>query len=404
MSNSNSQIMSMLIVALGIFLSILIILVLILFVNHVKKSKKLKKQKSESGLQEYSEELKDGYTREPILQFLEFEKIQDNMIIKKEGLKYLMVVQCQGVNYDLMSQMEKVGVEEGFLQFLNTLRHPIQIYVQTRTVNLNSSIEAYKRKLKEIEDKLNKKETEYLGKVRSEQYSKAELEKDYYELTKQRNLYEYGKDIIYNTEKMSLNQNVLNKQYYIIVSYSPEDLGTSAFDKEEISNMAFSELFTKCQSIIRTLSACSVNGRILNSDELVELLYMAYNRDDAEVFGLDKAKRAGYGELYSTAPDVLDKKIALLNKKIEDEAYDKALKLVKEVRNEKEKKAYNMEKNLDELINDSVLSIVKENESYIGKEISEGVEEKLRKENKKGGKEDVKKEKTTTRRRRKIEQ
>ena len=72
------------------------------------------------------------------------------MIVQKNGNRYLMVVECQGINYDLMSEAEKVSVEEGFLQFLNTLRHPIQIYVQTRTVNLNDSIENYKKKLAEI--------------------------------------------------------------------------------------------------------------------------------------------------------------------------------------------------------------------------------------------------------------
>ena len=55
-----------------------------------------------------------------------------------------MVVECQGINYDLMSQAEKVGVEEGFIQFLNTLSHPVQIYTQTRKINLESSIQTYK--------------------------------------------------------------------------------------------------------------------------------------------------------------------------------------------------------------------------------------------------------------------
>src|SRR5699024_5465090 len=138
----------------------------------------------------------------------------------------------------------------------------------------------------------------------------------YYELTKQRNLAEYGKDIIYNTEKMSLNKNVLNQKYYIIVPYYPEDLGQNNFDKEEIKNLAFSELYTKCQSMIRTLAACEVGGKILSSNELVDLLYVAYNRDEQETFGVDKALRAGYDELYSTAPDVLDKKMRALDAKI----------------------------------------------------------------------------------------
>ena len=49
----------------------------------------------------------------------EFEKVEDNMIIQKKG-KYLMVLECQGINYDLMSEMEMASVEQGFIEFLNT--------------------------------------------------------------------------------------------------------------------------------------------------------------------------------------------------------------------------------------------------------------------------------------------
>ena len=81
---------------------------------------------------------------------MEFDKIDDNMILQKGGKRFLMVIECQGVNYDLMSGLEKNSVEQGFLQFLNTLRYPIQIYVQTRTVNLGSSINTYKERVDNI--------------------------------------------------------------------------------------------------------------------------------------------------------------------------------------------------------------------------------------------------------------
>ena len=60
-----------------------------------------------------------------------------------------MVLECQGVNYDLMSEMERTSVEQGFIQFLNTLRTEIQIYVQTRTVNLEDSIASYRERFKD---------------------------------------------------------------------------------------------------------------------------------------------------------------------------------------------------------------------------------------------------------------
>ncbi len=259
--SSAENLTNILMIVLMIMIFILMVLAVVLLL--VKFSSK---QKEENGkikdtnkqISSDAKKIAKEYTKESIFKFIEFDKIEDNMIVQKNGNRYLMVVECQGVNYDLMSEAEKVSVEEGFLQFLNTLRHPIQIYVQTRTVNLNSSLEGYKKRLQEIEMDLEKKKSVYLKKLQSGGYSKEELEKEFYEVTKQTNLYEYGKDIIANTERMSLNKNVLSKKYYIIIPYYPEDIGNGAFDKEEIKNLAFSELYTKSQSIIRTLVGCEV--------------------------------------------------------------------------------------------------------------------------------------------------
>ena len=315
----SSNLMNLLSIGFAIALVILIVLLCVLVVLYMKsrpKKDKNIKQKEKKNAAGTTPNV--AVTKDSIMNFMEFDKIKDNMIVQKNGLKYLMVVECQGINYDLMSGAEKIAVEEGFIQFLNTLRHPIQIYVQTRTVNLESSLTNYKSKIQEIEQELDKKNAK-LAQMQSAGYPKIEQEKMVYETTKQKNLLEYGRDIIYNTEKMSLNKSVLRKQYYIVIPYSPEELNNNDFDKEEISNLAFSELYTKAQSVIRTLSACEVTGRILDSYGLAELLYTAYNRDQSEVYGIDKAIRAGYDELYSTAPDVMDKKIAEINRRIEEE-------------------------------------------------------------------------------------
>ena len=170
---------------------------------------------------------------------------------------------------------------------------------------------------------------------------------------------------------MSLNKNVLNQKYYIVVPYFPEELGENDFDKEEIKNLSFSELYTRCQSIIRTLSACEVNGKILNSDELVELLYVAYNRDEQEVFGLDKALSAGYDELYSTAPDILDKKMRALDRKIEEEAYNRANEKVKEVQSAKERALARKENNIENLIDNLAKLIIEQNAEVVGYDVAQ---------------------------------
>ena len=317
-------------------LSLFLVLGIILIKSKIERQRKVEKaEKEETGetktkspkRKKYKE-----YTKKSIMDFMEFDTIVDNMIAQKEGKRYVMVIACQGINYDLMSEVEKNSVEEGFIQFLNTIKHPIQIYTQTRTINLGPSLLTYKEKVKQIKENLDRQEMRYNEMRRMETYTQAELDRAYFNLTKQRNLYEYGKDIVYNTEIMSLNKNVLSQKYYVVIPYYVEDIGENQFDKDELRGIAFSELYTRAQTVVRTLATCGVNGRIMTSNELVELLYMAYNRDEAEVYGIDKALKAGYDELYTTAPDVVDKQMKELDKEIEQKAIETARAKITEVR------------------------------------------------------------------------
>lgn len=248
-------------IAIAVILMIMFVLLGILCILYFKsRSKEPAKETANVTTGKAGKTIKN-YTTESVFDFMEFDKIEDNMICTKNGAKYVMVVECQGVNYDLMSEVEKNAVEEGFIQFLNTLRHPIQIYTQTRTINLESSIQTYRTKIEEIEQELEKEKRKYEQMITSGNHSQEELNAAFYELTKTTNLYEYGKDIIYTTERMSLNKNVLNQKYYVVIPYYPEELGENNFDKQEIRNLAFSELYTRAQSIIRTLSVCGVNRK-----------------------------------------------------------------------------------------------------------------------------------------------
>ncbi len=380
---SNDEITNMLMIVLAVMGSILFVL-LVIFVVLLLKSKKGTKATNENIKLDENKDKENNtinqtaYNKQSVFSFLEFDKIEDNMIVRKNGNKFLMVIECQGVNYDLMSGLEKNSVEQGFLQFLNTIRYPIQLYVQTRTVNLESGIVRYKDRVNNIKDRLAKKQMEY-AKKESLQYSKEELNKAKLEVTRERNLYEYGLDIINSTQRMSLNRNILRKYYYVIIDYTPED--TSNLSKEEVSSMAFSELYTKAQNIINSLAVCGVNGKILNSNELVELLYVAYNRDEAEVYDLEKAVRAGYDEMYTTAPNVLEKRMREIDKKIEMDAQRLANDLVMEAMEEREeeKRVREKEEEMDALIEQMAKMIIKENASIVGKDLANKAEEKIEK-------------------------
>lgn len=370
---NNDTMSTIFLIAVSILFMLLIALVVVLLFINRKEKEGTKKKKNNIDNEPEEKTTEKSYNKQSIFKFMNFDKIEDNMIIQKAGKRYLMVIECQGINYDLMSGLEKNSVEQGFLQFLNTLRHKIQIYVQTRTVNLTSSIDSYKEKIRDIYFDLSEKQSKYNQDVASGMYTEKELAKERMEVVRLRNLYEYGADIVTNTERMSLNKNILSKFYYIIIPYYPEDLSSDDYDKSEIKNIAFSELYTKSQGIINSLGVCGVKGKILDSIELSELLYSAYNRDESEAFSLQRALGAGFEEMYSTAPNVLDKRMKELDKKIEAEATAKANKFIFDAieENEKSSKVKEKEAALDDLIDQMAMEIIEENKQYIGNDIAE---------------------------------
>jgi Ca2+/Na+ antiporter len=379
MTNSTSILTIILYIMLAIMMALLIALVFVYLNTKIKEKQQEEQNRKDEGKPVTKEKTKT-FNVGSIFDFMEFDKIEDNMIIQKKGKRFIMVVECQGINYDLMSQAEKVSVEEGFVQFLNTLSHPIQIYTQTRKINLESSLQTYKTEVDKLEQEYQRQTLRYRQVMQSPNATDEQRKQALYEYTKQKNLYEYGKDIIYNTEKMSLNKNILNKKYYVVIPYYSEEVGDYA--QEEIREMAFSELYTKAQSIIRTLSVCGVTGKVMTSTELVDLLYVAYNRDDADVYGIDKALKAGYNELYSTAPDYMDKKMRMLDEQIARDAARLANEKVIEAQTEKQKEYEKKVTTRDDIISNLAQLIIEQNEAMLGKDIAEKSKEKVRREKK----------------------
>ena len=380
-NNSSTSILTIILyIMLAIMFALLVALIFVFLNTKIKEKQQEEKNIKDDGNKPVSKEKTKTFTVNSIFDFMEFDKIEDNMIIQKNGMRYVMVVECQGINYDLMSQAEKVAVEEGFVQFLNTLSHPIQIYTQTRKINLESSLQTYKAEVDKVEQEYQRQTLRYRQIMQSPNATEEQRKKALYEYTKQKNLYEYGKDIIYNTEKMSLNKNILNKKYYIVIPYYVEEVGD--YGKDELREIAFSELYTRAQSIIRTLSACGVLGKVMSSTELVDLLYVAYNRDESDVYGVDKAIKAGYNELYSTAPDYMDKKMKILDEQITKEAMNLANEMVIEAQTEKQKEYEKKVTAKEDIINNLAQLIIEQNEAMLGKDIAEKSKEKVRREKK----------------------
>lgn len=268
----------------------------------------------------------DNVAKEDVFNFMEFEKIQDDMIVAEKGDKFTMVIQCKGINYDLMSEIEQLSIEEGFITFLNTLRYPVQLFVQTRSVDLKESVNLFKQRLDGIAtnfEEINEKYNVLANNINTRSEDLANVE---YEKNKQLNIMEYTQDITRYVEKMSLNKKMLQRKYYVILSYYKSDINsTNNFNETELTDIAYRELYTRSQSIIGSLQACSVSGKVLESNELAELLYVSYNRDDAKLIDIKQALESGFYRLYSTSEDTFIKRRQLLLKTIQEDARAQAI-------------------------------------------------------------------------------
>ena len=262
---------------------------------------------------------RDGKEIDSIYQFMEFDSITDNMIIRKNREQFVMVIECKGINYDLLSNDEKSAVELGFISFLNTIRTPIQLYVQTRKLDMSNLLSSYSRRTEAMLDEISKIDAQI--QLARQKGNEELLNKLMFDRKRKINIVEYSESIEEYTNKINDSQYMLQQKTYIVVSYYANEIGdTKKYSDLELNDLVFSELFTRTQTILNALTSSEITGKVLNSEELAELLYVAYNRESSDTYTLRNALDAQYDRLYSTAKDVLETRKQELKKQIETEA------------------------------------------------------------------------------------
>ncbi len=202
---------------------------------------------------------------------LHISEIRDGLVIMNDGT-FRAVIMCKSINFDLMSPQEREAVEFAYQGFLNSLYFPIQIFIRSQKVDLGPYL-----------DKLDK--------IRSEQESMllALLMEDYVA---------FLADIAAQT-------NIMNKKFYMVIGYPDANadirrtLKTSTgfftgladlfggsktphvvIDEKTLEN-AKTELTNRAQAAMQGLLQCGVQSVPLDTQELIELYYEAYNPDTA---------------------------------------------------------------------------------------------------------------------------
>ena len=371
--NSLSQIEMLNLIMIGIIAIIGILALLVVFIiikMRLKEKQRIEENSSKIIGEKNSNQAKktnlitrDGKEIDSIYKFMEFDSITDNMIIRKNREQFIMVIECKGINYDLLSNDEKSAVELGFISFLNTIRTPIQLYVQTRKLDMRNLLSSYSKRTDAMLEEVRKIDAQI---QLARQNGNEELTKRLlFDRKRKMNIVEYSESIEEYTNKINDSQYMLQQKTYIIVSYYANEIGdTKKYSDVELNDLVFSELFTRTQTIVNALTSSEITGKVLNSEELAELLYVAYNRESSDTYTLKNALDAQYDRLYSTAKDVLETRKQELRKQIETEAMKLATNSItkadEQLREERKQKAIEIKRKAESIMADYKEDLSKE--------------------------------------------
>ena len=192
--------------------------------NEEKNEDNKVKSKTSKSENPYKKNPNAAVNKEDIFNFMNFDRIEDNMIIQDGGKKYNAIIKCKGINYNLMSEVEQLSVEEGFITFLNTLKSPIQLYVQANNINLKDSISKYNDNMKGLETEYEDLSSKYTMLVNSLDATDEEIAAVEAKRNSIQNVLEYGHDIVRYVERLALNKAMLQRNFYIVVSYYSQDI------------------------------------------------------------------------------------------------------------------------------------------------------------------------------------
>lgn len=195
-----------------------------------------------------------------------FSEMRENMIIMSDG-SFRAVVECESINFDLMSSREREGIEFSYQNFINSLYFPIQVLIRSRRVDIGP----YLDRLAEI----RRNQDNMLLNVLMDDYM------DFIDILAQ-------------------EANIMDKSFYVVVPYYPAD-EENAFKQQTkgLFNSFFSgkkeatvtkidqvtytkakdEIKNRVDSVMNGLFQMGVKSWQLNTRQLGELFYTSYNPD-----------------------------------------------------------------------------------------------------------------------------
>ena len=195
-----------------------------------------------------------------------FSEMRENMIIMSDG-SFRAVVECQSINFDLMSAREREGVEFSYQNFLNSLYFPVQILIRSRRVDIGPYLDRL-AEIRRNQDNmlLNVLMDDYMDFIDVLAQEANIMDKSFYVVVP---YYQKGDESVTKQQAKGLFNSFFSGKKE--ASVTKIDQVTYAKAKDEIKN--------RLDSVMSGMFQIGVKSRQLNTRELGELLYVSYNPD-----------------------------------------------------------------------------------------------------------------------------
>lgn len=200
-------------------------------------------------------------SKSPTQNFVSIKDIKDNVVIQKNG-QMTMVLLASSVNFALKSLDEQRAILFQFQQFLNTLDFTLQIYIQSRKLNIEPYLEVLgELDVKQENDLMRTQLREYIEFIRT----------------------------------FTADVDVMSKNFFVVIPYSPVKINlakgiTNLFTPGQATTATANEMHfeehriqleQRAGVVTEGLARVGVRTVTLQKDDLVELFYHLYNPGDS---------------------------------------------------------------------------------------------------------------------------
>ncbi len=179
--------------------------------------------------------------------FVPVKEIRNGSVVLNVG-NMRALLSSTSINLSLKSEDEQMGIITGFQSFLNSLDFNIQIFLQSKKLDIRNYIELLREREKDVKEDLLKIQI---------------------------------KEYINFIQKFTEEQNIMTKSFYIVVPY---DIPSVTGNTKRMSDLEFvkneNQLMQRVSIVISGLTSLGLNVRLADTEEVVNLYYKLYNPNE----------------------------------------------------------------------------------------------------------------------------